>query len=230
MKAVSVGSAMWVDVDTPMAHSFAEKALARYGAALAPAAPQSRRFRRLQLPSDPALGRPLRVRGRCLWAPGLGPKGVARACPLARFFVSNRWLRPGSGGIRRRSRITCGLRKLLSACGAKLSRQFRVMRSADRDSAVSRFPGLPSASSVRMGSARRQTSTIVRITSPWDFMVALAGQPRTSVIAPPIPFARSYPNCSSTKPNDLVTPVCAAAGSTWFRCATCASLKARCAC
>ena len=37
MKAVSVGAAMWVDVDTPMAHAFAEKALARYGAALAPA-------------------------------------------------------------------------------------------------------------------------------------------------------------------------------------------------
>ena len=36
MKAVSVGQAMWVDVDTPMAHAFAEKALARYGAALAP--------------------------------------------------------------------------------------------------------------------------------------------------------------------------------------------------
>ncbi len=38
MKAVSVGDAMWVDVDTPMAHAFAERALARYGAALAPAA------------------------------------------------------------------------------------------------------------------------------------------------------------------------------------------------
>lgn len=36
MKAVSVGSAMWVDVDTPMAHAFAEKAFARYGSALVP--------------------------------------------------------------------------------------------------------------------------------------------------------------------------------------------------
>jgi 1L-myo-inositol 1-phosphate cytidylyltransferase len=36
MKAVSVGRAMWVDVDTPMAHAFAEQALARYGDALAP--------------------------------------------------------------------------------------------------------------------------------------------------------------------------------------------------
>jgi 1L-myo-inositol 1-phosphate cytidylyltransferase len=36
MKAVSVGSAMWIDVDTPMAHAFAERALARYGEALAP--------------------------------------------------------------------------------------------------------------------------------------------------------------------------------------------------
>jgi len=35
MKAVSVGQAMWVDVDTPMAHAFAEQALARYGDALA---------------------------------------------------------------------------------------------------------------------------------------------------------------------------------------------------
>jgi 1L-myo-inositol 1-phosphate cytidylyltransferase len=34
MKAVSVGSAMWIDVDTPMAHTFAEKCLARYGEAL----------------------------------------------------------------------------------------------------------------------------------------------------------------------------------------------------
>lgn len=31
MKAVSVGSAMWIDVDTPMAHAFAEQSLARYG-------------------------------------------------------------------------------------------------------------------------------------------------------------------------------------------------------
>jgi choline kinase len=38
MKAVSVGSAMWIDVDTPMAHAFAEKCIARYGLALAPAA------------------------------------------------------------------------------------------------------------------------------------------------------------------------------------------------
>lgn len=36
MRAVSVGSAMWIDVDTPMAHAFAEQALARYGEALAP--------------------------------------------------------------------------------------------------------------------------------------------------------------------------------------------------
>jgi choline kinase len=36
MKAVSVGSAMWIDVDTPLAHAFAEQALARYGEALAP--------------------------------------------------------------------------------------------------------------------------------------------------------------------------------------------------
>ncbi len=36
MKAVSVGSAMWIDVDTPMAHAFAERALARYGSALVP--------------------------------------------------------------------------------------------------------------------------------------------------------------------------------------------------
>lgn len=36
MKAVSVGSAMWVDVDTPMAHAFAERALANYGVSLAP--------------------------------------------------------------------------------------------------------------------------------------------------------------------------------------------------
>lgn len=42
MKAVSVGSAMWVDVDTPMAHAFAEKALARYGAALAPVPQRAR--------------------------------------------------------------------------------------------------------------------------------------------------------------------------------------------
>jgi choline kinase len=34
MKAVSVGSAMWVDVDTPMAHAFAEKALANFGDSL----------------------------------------------------------------------------------------------------------------------------------------------------------------------------------------------------
>jgi choline kinase len=34
MKAVSVGNAMWIDVDTPMAHAFAEKCLARYGSAL----------------------------------------------------------------------------------------------------------------------------------------------------------------------------------------------------
>lgn len=36
MKAVSVGSAMWIDVDTPHAHACAEKALRRYGEALAP--------------------------------------------------------------------------------------------------------------------------------------------------------------------------------------------------
>jgi 1L-myo-inositol 1-phosphate cytidylyltransferase len=43
MRAVSVDTAMWIDVDTPMAHAFAEQALARYGSALAPqvaAAPQ----------------------------------------------------------------------------------------------------------------------------------------------------------------------------------------------
>jgi hypothetical protein len=38
MKAVSVGDAMWIDVDTPMAHAFAESALSRYGSALVPAA------------------------------------------------------------------------------------------------------------------------------------------------------------------------------------------------
>jgi 1L-myo-inositol 1-phosphate cytidylyltransferase len=38
MKAVSVGDAMWIDVDSPMVHAFAEKAFARYGSALAPAA------------------------------------------------------------------------------------------------------------------------------------------------------------------------------------------------
>jgi choline kinase len=37
MRAVSVGSAMWIDVDTPMAHAFAERQLSRYGVALAPA-------------------------------------------------------------------------------------------------------------------------------------------------------------------------------------------------
>ena len=31
MKAVSVGTAMWIDVDTPMAHAFAEESIARYG-------------------------------------------------------------------------------------------------------------------------------------------------------------------------------------------------------
>lgn len=36
MKAVSVGSAMWIDVDTPMAHAYAERCLARYGSALQP--------------------------------------------------------------------------------------------------------------------------------------------------------------------------------------------------
>ncbi|MET0340611.1 MAG: NTP transferase domain-containing protein [Polyangiales bacterium] len=40
MKAVSVGDAMWIDVDTPMAHAFAEQAIARYGVALAQQAPQ----------------------------------------------------------------------------------------------------------------------------------------------------------------------------------------------
>jgi 1L-myo-inositol 1-phosphate cytidylyltransferase len=38
MKAVSVGAAMWVDVDTPMAHAFAEQAVARFGDRLAPVA------------------------------------------------------------------------------------------------------------------------------------------------------------------------------------------------
>lgn len=37
MKAVSVGSAMWIDVDTPLAHGFAEKCLTRYGEVLQPA-------------------------------------------------------------------------------------------------------------------------------------------------------------------------------------------------
>lgn len=50
MKAVSVGSAMWIDVDTPMAHAFAEESLARYGDALfpepAPALPRSPRAAR----------------------------------------------------------------------------------------------------------------------------------------------------------------------------------------
>jgi 1L-myo-inositol 1-phosphate cytidylyltransferase len=41
MKAVSVGDAMWIDVDSPMVHAFAERALARYGAQLAPAAAAS---------------------------------------------------------------------------------------------------------------------------------------------------------------------------------------------
>jgi choline kinase len=36
MKAVSVGTAMWIDVDTPMAHAFAEESLARYGENLWP--------------------------------------------------------------------------------------------------------------------------------------------------------------------------------------------------
>jgi 1L-myo-inositol 1-phosphate cytidylyltransferase len=39
MKAVSVGSAMWIDVDTPMAHAFAEHCIARYGIALSPVVP-----------------------------------------------------------------------------------------------------------------------------------------------------------------------------------------------
>jgi len=38
MKAVSVGNAMWIDVDTPMAHTFAEQCIARYGSALQPMA------------------------------------------------------------------------------------------------------------------------------------------------------------------------------------------------
>ena len=42
MKAVSVGTAMWIDVDTPMAHAFAERSLTRYGDALWPAAPSVR--------------------------------------------------------------------------------------------------------------------------------------------------------------------------------------------
>jgi 1L-myo-inositol 1-phosphate cytidylyltransferase len=41
MKAVSVGSAMWIDVDTPLAHSFAERCYAHFGAALAPSAASS---------------------------------------------------------------------------------------------------------------------------------------------------------------------------------------------
>ena len=36
MKAVSVGSAMWIDVDTPASHAFAERCYARFGADLAP--------------------------------------------------------------------------------------------------------------------------------------------------------------------------------------------------
>jgi 1L-myo-inositol 1-phosphate cytidylyltransferase len=36
MRAVSVGTAMWVDVDTPMAHAFAEQAVARFGERLVP--------------------------------------------------------------------------------------------------------------------------------------------------------------------------------------------------
>jgi hypothetical protein len=36
MKAVSVGTAMWIDVDTPMAHAFAEESIARYGEQLWP--------------------------------------------------------------------------------------------------------------------------------------------------------------------------------------------------
>jgi choline kinase len=42
MKAVSVGSAMWVDVDTPLAHAFAERSLARYGEDLWPVATPAR--------------------------------------------------------------------------------------------------------------------------------------------------------------------------------------------
>jgi 1L-myo-inositol 1-phosphate cytidylyltransferase len=42
MRAVSVGDAMWIDVDTPMAHTFAEQALSRYGVTLAPAAQPAR--------------------------------------------------------------------------------------------------------------------------------------------------------------------------------------------
>jgi choline kinase len=42
MRAVSVGDAMWIDVDTPMAHAFAEQALLRYGTALAPQAQPAR--------------------------------------------------------------------------------------------------------------------------------------------------------------------------------------------
>jgi 1L-myo-inositol 1-phosphate cytidylyltransferase len=42
MKAVSVGSAMWIDVDTPMAHAFAERCLARYGEELWPVAAPAR--------------------------------------------------------------------------------------------------------------------------------------------------------------------------------------------
>jgi choline kinase len=36
MKAISVGTAMWIDVDTPMAHTFAEECIARYGENLWP--------------------------------------------------------------------------------------------------------------------------------------------------------------------------------------------------
>lgn len=41
MKAVSVGSAMWIDVDTPMAHEFAEQCLARHGEQLWPSSPEA---------------------------------------------------------------------------------------------------------------------------------------------------------------------------------------------
>jgi hypothetical protein len=42
MKAVSVGDAMWIDVDTPAAHAFAEQSLARYGEALWPSSLDAR--------------------------------------------------------------------------------------------------------------------------------------------------------------------------------------------
>ncbi|MFT3921989.1 MAG: NTP transferase domain-containing protein [Myxococcales bacterium] len=49
MKAVSVGNAMWIDVDTPMAHAFAERSLARYGITLTPAPAAAVQARRIAI-------------------------------------------------------------------------------------------------------------------------------------------------------------------------------------